>query len=691
MKNRRYRVLALCCWAVFCGRTEPVLVEAESFQERGGWVVDQQFMDVMGSPFLLAHGLGQPVPPARAAVELPAPGAYRIFVRTRDWVAPYGPGTFRVAVDGNTLPVTFGVGGAGEWAWQDGGSVTVTGAVAVVELIDQSGFEGRCDALLFVPAHEADGYVPPDTVDFAWRRNLLGLPQEPPPAGEYDLVVVGGGYAGICAAVSAARLGVKTALIQNRPVLGGNASSEIRVCPIGGVGMAPFPRNSDILYEIHKLSKAEAPKDAYVRSVPDERALEEWMRAEENVALFLNRHVCEVVTDGGRIVSVTARHIETSKELSFGGRFFADCTGDGTVGFLAGAEFRAGSESREETGESFAPSGGKRRYLGATNYWKTRWTKKDEPFPECPWALDITGESLHVSSLGFDPNAVTKDPYVVYWNWESGFYRDQILEAEHIRDHNFRAMYGAWDFMKNKSRDKARYRKAELYWAAYVTGKRESRRLMGDHVLTQDDLTRHRLYEDGCVTTTWYLDIHYPHPENSRHFPGQEFRAMALDDPDVKTLRADAPNELVAIRPYPIPFRCFYSRNVENLFMAGRNISGTHVALASPRVMNTTAQMGTVVGRAASLCVKYDCSPRTLYADHLDDLKALLANPGEQTALSIAGEKMMQGRDTFVGELKWRIRRATGLPVRTVAAMASGMAAVVALVACVWFVRKKVA
>lgn len=683
------KIVFLCVLTAFCGQSAPFLLEAESFQEKGGWVVDQQFMDVMGSPFLLAHGLGVPVANARTSITLMKAGDYRVYVRTRDWVYPHGPGRFCVALDGVRMPVTFGAGGSREWKWWDGGYVTVSNTEVVVELIDLTGFEGRCDALLFVPKSEAEVYTPDETKEFGWRRQLLGLPQEPPSAEEYGFVVVGGGYAGMCAAVAAARLGVKTALIQNRPVLGGNASSEIRVCPIGGVGLAPFPRNSDILYEIHKLSAVVIDTDSYQRPPPDEAAIEKWIRNEPNLTLFLNYHVYRVHTNDNKIASVMARHTESARELMFKAKYFADCTGDASVGFLAGADFRAGAECRKETGETFAPVNGKPKYLGATNYWKTRWLKDDAPFPVCLWALAITAESLHVSSLGFNPNFVTKEPYSVYWNWESGFDKDQILEAEQIRDHNFRAMYGAWDFLKNKSEDKDRYRNAELYWAAYITGKRESRRLIGDYILTQDDLMQHRLYEDGCVTTTWYLDLHYPHPENTRFFPGQEFRAMALDDTNVKALRKELPDERVAIRPYPIPFRCFYSRNIENLFMAGRNMSGTHVALSSPRVMNTTAQMGTVVGRAVYLCVQNKCPPRKLYKEHLDELLALLAYPGEQSLLSIAGEKVMHGRDTLWGEMKWQIRSHTGLPVRTVARYVIGMFSIFALTGCGWFFYKR--
>jgi len=667
-----------------CVMSAPVLLEAESFRERGGWVVDSQFMDVMGSPFLLAHGLGHPVQPARTTVTLPRVGAYRVYVRTRDWVVPHGPGRFAVAVNDCQLPVTFGIGGTGEWEWWNGGTAIISNTTCTVCLIDLSGFEGRCDAILFIPDQEADKYTPPVSNDFGWRRKLLGLAQSPPVAGLYDFVVSGGGYAGMCAAVAAARLGLKTVLIQNRPVLGGNASSEIRVCPIGKPGLPPFPRNSDVLYEIYKLSNVKLDPQSYQRPPPDEEALEKWIRNEKNLKLFLNYNVYAVVTNGARIVSVVARHTENSDELQFDGRFFADCTGDATVGFLAGADYRAGSESREETGELLAAPEGKRKYLGATNYWKTRWADREVPFPECSWALTINEESLHVSAIGFDPDAQTKEPYAVYWNWESGFEQDQIFEAEKIRDHNFRAMFGAWDFLKNRSVQKERYRKAELCWAAYITGKRESRRLMGDYILTQDDLTQHRLYEDGCVTTTWYLDMHFPHPDNARFFPGQEFRSAAYDDPDIKRLLPESPNEMIRIKPYPIPFRCFYSRNIENLFMAGRNMSGTHVALASPRVMNTTAQMGAVIGRAAYLCVKMECSPRELAANHFGKLKSLLSDPGEQTGLSIAGERMLQGRDSMLGEIKWQIRKYTGMPVRRVAIYGASALGVALLLAMGW-------
>jgi len=158
-------------------------------------------------------------------------------------------------------------------------------------------------------------------------------------------------------------------------------------------------------------------------------------------------------------------------------------------------------------------------------------------------------------------------------------------------------------------------------------GKRESRRLLGDVILTQQDMLEPKIYADACVTATWYFDLHFPHPDNTKFFPGAEFRSLAYDDPNFERLRGSIPGKLTLMKPYPVPYRCFYSRNVPNLFMAGRDISVSHVGLAPVRVMNTTAMMGTVVGRAAYVCRKHGCDPRGVYEKHLDEFKQLLTDP----------------------------------------------------------------
>lgn len=601
---------------------DDVFIEAESFTSYGGWVMDQQAMDVMGSAYLMAHGLGVPVANARTTVTLKA-GAYHVFVRTRDWVAPHGPGRFRVLVNGRPVERVFGAGGDGAWRWTAGGQLNVSEGEGTLELEDLTGFNARCDAIALTRSSE----TPPDDGDALarYRREALRLPAEPDEGGTFDFVVVGGGYAGVCAAIAAARLGLKVVLVQDRPVLGGNASSEVRVGPIGNMNHGPFPRNAEIVRELQSTPGA-TESSGGLRARPNDAHVEAVVRAEPNITLLLETHLVDVDTDAGKIIACTVRNLRTSRELRVRGTLFADCTGDATLGVLAGADWRMGRESARETNESLAPLVSDNLLLGCTNLWTAR--REDEPtaFPACPWALPITDESRDISTPKYPPK-FGEMAFIGGWNWESGFGRDMIGEIESIRDHNLRAMFGMWDYLKNRAPDRADYANARLTWAAFIAGKRESRRLMGDHVLNEHDMTTPVLYDDGCVTATWYFDAHFPHPANTVHFPGAEFRSLAYDDPNFEQYRGDIRGTYTKLKPYPIPFRCLYSRNIANLFMAGRNISVTHVGLLPVRVMNTTGMMGTVVGRAAALCARMGVSPRALATERLDALKAMLADP----------------------------------------------------------------
>jgi len=572
---------------------QTVLVEAEGFEHLGGWVVDQQFMDQMGSPFLLAHGLGEPVKDATTTVSFPKMGRCRVWVRTRDWVAPWKapgtPGRFQLLIDGKPLDTIFGTEGA-EWRWQDGGTVEIKSRQVSLALHDLTGFEGRCDTIIlttdqnFVPPNEAGRLA-------AFRRKALGLPKTPKDAGQFDLVVVGGGIAGTCTAVSAARLGLQVALIQDRPVLGGNNSSEVRVHLNGKINLPPYPALGDIVKELDSGHRGNAQPAA---NYDDQKKLRV-VRAEKNIHLFLNMHAFKVEKQGNRIAAVIAKHTRTGREVRFAALLFADCTGDGTVGYLAGADRRMGREGRDETGESLAPQEPDKMTLGASVQWYSIQSETPTTFPDCPWALKFTEQSCQHATKGD-------------WDWEAGLNRNQITEFEYIRDHAFRAVYGNWAFQKNHSRDKAKYTNRRLDWVAYIAGKRESRRLLGDVILHQQDLQEKREFPDAFVTTTWTIDLHYPDPANSKCFPGEEFRSIAKFTP---------------IDPYPIPYRCLYSRNIENLFMAGRCISVTHVALGTVRVMRTCGMMGELVGMAASLCKKYGTTPCGVYQHHLADLKEL--------------------------------------------------------------------
>ena len=567
---------------------ETLLIEAEAFDDYGRWVRDPQFMDVMGSPYLMAHGLGKPVADAVTTVDIPQAGAYRVFVRTVNWAAqfdaPGAPGQFQLAFNGTSLNEIFGTDGA-EWSWHDGGAVDLSAGPVELRLQDLTGFNGRCDAIVLTSEL---GFVPPNEPRklARFRREALGLLTTPDDEGVYDLVVVGGGMAGGSAAISAARLGLSVALIQDRPVQGGNNSSEIRVPMRGGVHWPPYRALGGVVYELGP--------DHYA---PDEHK-ETVLRAEPNIALFLDTRMVEVETDGNRIVAVIAQNVRTGRQIRFSGRCFADCTGDGNLGFAAGADYRYGRESYSETGESDAPEERDNQVMGATLKWESEEAEEPNDFPETPWAVQFDEGNYQKAVRGS-------------WNWEAGYFWDQVNEAEKIRDHLLRAIFGNWSFQKNHAPDKDRYANLQLKWAAHILGKRESRRLLGDVILQEQDIVERREFPDAAAVTTWSIDIHYPCATNAEQFSKE------------KAFRAEA-KFFHHIDPYPIPYRCLYSRNIENLFMAGRDVSVTHVALGSVRVMYTGGIMGEVVAMAASLCKKHDVTPRMIYTDHLSELKGLM-------------------------------------------------------------------
>ena len=600
---------------------EVIYIEAESFKKHGGWLVDQQSIDQMGSSFLLAHGLGVPVEDAETLIKVENTAEYFVWVRTRDWVAPWNvkgaPGKFQLLIKNKPLETVFGTEGA-EWNWQYGGKVKLTKGDNKIALHDLTGFEGRCDAIIFTT--DSNFKPPVNAKNMAnFRRKNLDLPKNPVNAGEYDIVVVGGGMAGICAAISAARQGLTVALIQNRPVLGGNNSSEVRVGLSGLIIQNAYPELGKLVNEIgpighwnlweakqnpdleqsKKIIKTleEHPEKIEHNAGPasnyNDNKKQRIVEGEESISLFLNMHVFKAKSKKGLIESVTAKNIKTGEEFQFKGKVFADCTGDGNLGFLSGADFRVGRESKKETGEFRAPENADNMVMGTSVQWNSVEENIVSDFPECPWAVQFDENTFHNLTKGD-------------WNWETGFYRDQINDIEQIKDHAYRVVYGNWDYLKNKSKNKNDFANRKLSWVAHIGGKRESRRLLGDVILKEQDILNQIVFPDATITTTWGIDLHYP-IENDLGIESYLSRA------DIKD-----------IEPYEIPYRCLYSRNVNNLFMAGRNISVTHVALGTVRVMRTTGMMGEVVGMAATICIQEDCLPREVYLNDLDLLKSYL-------------------------------------------------------------------
>ena len=591
-------LIALCS----CAGTSDVLVEAEFFEDKGGWVVDAQFMDQMGSPYLLAHGLGKPVADAVTSVKFPSSGKYHVWVRTFNWNAPWdpscAPGVFQLLANGKTVAERLG-DSPSEWGWQNAGVLDVADASVPVKIAlhDLTGFEGRCDAVFF----SRNGRTgPPENGEELrnFRKKILGIEPVPYPE-KYGLIVVGAGTAGLSAAISAARLGVKTLLLQNRGVVGGNSSPEIGVTVTGGVKMGRYGNVGNVISELG------IPYD-------NQQRIMDIIEAEENLTLLLDKHVMDVGKKGSRIISVTAKDLKSGEEIVYEGDYFADCTGDGNVGFLAGAEYMQGRETRSVFGESLAPESESCLTFGSTLKWHAYTDSRETDFPECPWAVQFTDATCE-RVMGYQ------------WYWEAGFYKDQIKDAEYIRDYWFRVIYGNWSFLKNSADVRDKYRRCGLREVSYILGKRESRRLKGDYVITQNDIEGDwKDLPDAAVLCTYMIDQHFPDPENSAFFPGEEFLAKAKHNFNPLGKYDNAGPGIDINEPFMIPYRCLYSVNVPNLFMAGRDISTSRIALAALRIQGTTAMMGEVVGMASALCVRNGCDPRDIYETYLDELLAML-------------------------------------------------------------------
>ncbi|MGD0896571.1 MAG: FAD-dependent oxidoreductase [Thermoguttaceae bacterium] len=543
-----------------------VLVEAESFQDRGGWVLDTQFINEMGSPYLLAHGIGNPVANAKTAVQFSAAGTYHVWVRTKDWVPSHHPGRFKILIDDTELAPTFGEQGDG-WIWQDGGTVEVKQDKVRIELKDLTGFDGRCDALYFTTDKAA---VPPAQAGeemSAWRRRLLRLPDTPPDAGQFDVVVVGGGVPGCAAALTGGRLGLNVALIQDRPVLGGNASPEVGIGPRGAR-----------------------------RSVADEVAgggRQKALEANPNIKLFLGWHAFRVQAKGGRIQSVDAKNVGTGGEQRFSAPLFVDCTGAGWIGYWAGAEYRMGREAAAEFNESLAPKEADKMHHGNTVMFRTKMAAEPKAFPEVPWATAVSKDYDKLGGLAHF--------------WEYGQWLDSTTQAEHIRDHLFRAVYGT--FATVKKQDPQKNANLELAWVGPIAATGEGRRLIGDYILTENDIRQEKPFDDAVATNSGHFCLHFP---GAKH----DFR---LGD-----------WKWIPVKPYQIPFRCLYSKNVDNLMMAGKHISVSHIAGSSTKTMLNGGQHGVAVGVAAFVCKRYNATPRGVYEKHLTELQHIVFGIGEQ-------------------------------------------------------------
>jgi len=570
-------------------------IDAEDFCDYGGWWLDTQFVHLMGSGYLIAAaGLGEPVDDATVELTIPKAGKYRVWVRAKNWLEDYSPGQFTILVGDRRSNQVFGAAGTEEWTWQSAGEFDLPRGGTRLALRDLTGYYSRCDAVILTTDLD---YTPPSELKEIQRERsrLTGLSIDPKHEGHFDVIVVGGGSAGTPAAIAAARLGARTALIQNRPVLGGNASIELGV-PINGACVAhPNARESGIIGE-----------GTRIRVRYGHRKMSEPFKTlanrEENLTLFLNRHVDgAVMASKSRIGEVRAVDTLTGAVSTYSADMFIDCTGDGWLGYYAGAEYRFGRESRGEFNESLAPekpdditmSG---CLMGKALSYRAEDTGRTAPYTPPPWAAKLPPPE----KFGRRIRRVTGGEW---WLEHPGTFND-VRDAERARDELIRISYGYWDFIKNHWPGRERAARYALVHVPIMDAKRESRRLVGDHILNQNEVLDAAVFPDRISYGGWSLDVHHP----KGIFSG-------LEGPFDFNPRVPL---------YTIPYRSLYSVNIDNLLMAGRCMSVTHVALGTVRVQGTLATTGQAAGTAAALCVKYRITPRGLWHERIAELQQTL-------------------------------------------------------------------
>lgn len=425
--------------------------------------------------------------------------------------------------------------------------------------------------------------------------NKKKLPQRKVVA-DYDVAVLGGGAAGICAAVAAARQGSKVVLVQDRPVLGGNASSEMRV-HLNGVnrlntGLAE--RETGIIEEMLLLNRFDNPQESF--PVWD-HVLYDFVMQEPNIELMLNTQALEAIMDGDKIKAARCWQLTTEKEFVINANMFIDCSGDGLLAATAGAEYRTGREGKKEFNETFAPDEPDGWQMGASLLMSSTDMGKPMPYRAPSWAIPFDAENAH-----------KKRKFHAYhegvWWIEIGSDDDIIADQEVNRHKLMGHLHGLWDYIKNSGKF-PESKNLALTWVGSLPSRRESRRFIGDYIHSERDLTSYKNFKDAVAFGGWGIDEHNPGGMENIHMAPTTFHAH-FDE------------------VYQIPFRSLYSKNIPNLLFAGRNVSQTHIALASSRIMATCALMGQAVGTAAHLCTEKSVMPRELGKKHINTLQEQL-------------------------------------------------------------------
>ena len=567
--------------------------DAETFADTGGWVIDTQSYETCAFAYLLAHGIGKKVADARTEAVIPQAGTYRAFVHTRNWSAVWNRGTpagkFLLKID--DIPFEHTLGTASQnWSWQFAGAMELSAGKHTLSLEDLTGFDARCDAILLTD--EVD-FIPPDGKEelIKFRRECCKTVIEDDPE-VYDLLITGGGFAGLCMAISAKKLGLKVKVIHDRPVGGGCGSSEVRVWVGGDAHTGIYPNIGHVAAAISPVAGVPGMKKEK-RFFEDERKT---ILLDEPKELLLNEITVAVEMEPGdpqKIRSIVTRSVRTGRETRRFARMFADCSGDAFVARKANCRTMYGCESRDAFNESLGLEKASDMVMGHSTLWETRRMDHPVDFPDIDWGIEFN-----------DRNALAR--LNCCWDWECGQFRNQVTDIEYIRDYGIMTCYANWSFLKNRSAQKEQWRNMELEWLSPIGGKRESYRVAGDLILTQNDIQNDVVYPDGSASASWSIDLHLPDPANMEKF-SEPFQSCAYH---------------VGLRkPYPIPYRCLYAADCSNLLLGGRCISATHVAFSCIRVMRTLGCLAEVAAMAAEICFRHNCTLREVYSKYLNELK----------------------------------------------------------------------
>lgn len=573
-------------------------IDALDFETKGGWKEDTQYVHLMGSGYLIAADEpGVPVENATITLQIPVSGTYRVWVRDRNWLRPHNPGQFQVLLDGKETGNILGKMPSDKWIWEIAGDVTLDAGSHTLTVQDLTGYFARFASILLTTDMD---YVPSREISRiqADRARIKGVDNRIKEGDHYDLIVAGGGPGGCPTAIAAARKGARVLLIQNRPTLGGNGSSEVGITFDGATSSHLYARESGIAEEIRRL------RDRETEFHGDwERAITKLVAAESNITVLYNNHVYDADMESpSKIRGVYTLNIRTLERAHYTADLFADCTGDAWLGYFAGAKMRFGREGKWQHSETIAPDLADTLTMSGciksdhipfffdagenAQYHAPSWV------PELPKNDDDFGRAIH--GIG------TQLP----WWLEAPNTYDDLWDGEEARDALLMVVLGYYDHIKNYWSKKEEVANKRLRFVSIFNGRRESRRLIGDYIMTEEDATSGRRFEDAVSYSGWAVDLHHPEGIYSGK-KGPLYAALKIPMPT-------------------IPYRCLYSANIDNLMFAGRNISVTHIALGTVRVQNTIAALGQAVGTAAAMCIKLKETPRGIYQKHMKALQQQL-------------------------------------------------------------------